>query len=534
MTRLQDLRLLSDATAKHFGIKETDKGWVYPSPHSSYRRHKAYPDAEGSSPKFWWHPGGAPGADLVYNLEAVRGAAMFYLCEGEPDVWTMHEVSLQAVSFMAGAGTMPSDKALQQLYEAMTGAREIRIVYDNDEAGVKAAQQLRKLLLEHGFDAHVHQVPQAAGKDVSDIWVDVKADGTLFAAVIADMDEWTPAPPWEGWTVPLNEWLAQGSPKIEWVIEGLFAKRSVVMVAAPYASGKSWFIAEACIAVASGRRMLGHFEVADRGITLLCDQDSGEDDQRRRYTNLLAGAALKNGDLAGIRVAYFRGIDLMNDEWFDRIKETVQQLDVKLVVFDVMASFHFLNENSAQDMTAFMRRLREIARLGPCVVILHHMGKPKEGVTGGNLIRGSTGIPAGTDAALSITKGPSDTQNFEQEFTAKWVKPPRFGPPPPPFKFKVSGPEEGPNWVRYEGEAGEDDSLIEQAEEIVIELLGQNISMKSGTLEQSVINALGCARRTASVALSRLLKSGTIARPGRGIYVLTRARPALDDGGGDD
>lgn len=525
MTKIHDHRLISDATAKHFGIVETDAGWVYPSPDPVYRRRKAYPDRP-DAPKFSWVKGGAPGSDMVYGLDEHKGATSLYLCEGEPDVWTMHEAGIPAVSFMAGAGTPPSETALASLYEAMTGDREVRIVYDRDEAGEKGAHVVRKLLEEHGFAVKVFLVPEQAGNDVSDIWQGEHGNVQMFMAIIDSLEEWEAPVPWEGWTQPLSEWLEQGSPAIEWVVDGLFARRSVVMIAAPFASGKSWFIADLCISVSSGRRFLGHFDVTTSGPTLLCDQDSTEDDQRRRYTNLLRGAAISNGSLANIRVAYFQGIDLMNDEQYERIKATVIQLGCVVVVFDTMAAFHSMNENSAQEMTLFMKRLREIARAGPCVVFNHHMGKPKEGVKLSS--RGSTSIPNGTDAALNIAKGHADLANDHIEFNCTWEKPPRFGPPPAAFRFSVTGPSDGPNYVRYEGEALVEDTMINQAEEIITDLISQQLSMKTGAIEKEVTAALGCAKRTVSVALTRLRKSGVIERQGRGVYVLPSARPVLN------
>ena len=524
MSKFTDLRGLSDETAKHFAINETKDGWVYPSPHEHFRRWKNY----SGTPKYLWKPSGAPAADLVYNLEGHAEAPMLYLCEGEPDVWAMYEAGEPSVSFMAGAGTMPSEKALTDLAAVMVEPYEVRIIYDRDEVGEHGAQEIRGLLKEWGFQPKVLLLPVKAGNDVSDLWQAESRQAEAFHLILASLEEWQPAQP-GSFAVSVPEWLEAPMPPLEYVVEGLLVARSVVLLAGQWASGKSWFMADAGISVATGRPLMSHFRVALPGAVMLLDQDSPEDDQRRRYRNLLTGYSLNGTETADMRVAYYQSIDVMSERWQEEIREAILHFDIKLLMFDAMIRFHHLNENSASEMAQVADVFRSFANLGPCVMVAQQMGKPREGVLSEHRVRGSSGIMDMVDVCFGVSPGHATEDLLGQEYFVNYLKPPRFGPKPQPFIYTVHGPSEGPNTVRYKGEAREDQSAQEQGVVAATEYLAARGPTRRGDIIRAIRQASECGGRTADLCLDGMVADGLVVKLKRGVYQFAATAPEMLD-----
>lgn len=531
MSRLADLRSLSDATAQHFGITEEPDGWEYPTPLKAYKRRKAYPGQPG--PKYFWLPKGAPAADLVYNADSHDKAPMLYVAEGEPDCWTLHEAELPAVSFLAGAGTLPSETALMTLRQHMVEPYELRIVYDRDEWGEKGAQALHKLLTEHGFQPRVFLVPRMeGGKDISDLWLGEGAESEMFRLILDSLEEWLPPEP-GGFASPLPDWLTKEVRPFEWVIEELFPARSVVLLAGHWSSGKSWLLAEAGISVATGRNFLGHFPSHGPSSALLLDQDSNEDDQRRRYANLLNGYSLNGSHTQGLRVAYYQAINIMDDRWHAEILAAIRHLDLKLIMIDALIRFHNANENSNTEMARVFERLREWANTGPCVAVCQHLGKPKEGIAGGHLVRGAGTMLDAADFSLGITAGHITPDNMGTEYHVRTLKPPRWGPTLQPFIYVVYGPQEGPNTVRYQGPSTEEKAMSELAASAMITLLSTRGPSSRKDLVGAATRATGLKERWADGLIKELVGESRICKhPKRGVYYLAEMEPTMEEDNG--
>lgn len=530
MTKLSEMCALSADTAETFGIVERDDGWEYPSPDDRYKRWKNY-ESDGQ-PKYLWKPKGAPGSDLVYGLSLHALPGMLYLVEGEKDVWTMTEAELPAVSFMAGAGTPPSTVALARLKMAMVEPFEIRICYDRDEPGDKGAVMLYALLKANGFKVRRFLIPEKLGDkaDVSTIWLDER-DAEMFRLIVASLEEWEPERPPPFWTSN-TDWMKEGATEIAYVVDGLLPARSVVLLTGHWSSGKSWLLADIGISLATNRPVLGHFQTLMPGASMLCDQDSQEDDQRRRYSNLMAGYSLNGASLAPMQMAFYRGIDIASDEWGERILAAIDELELKVLMFDALIRFHHVNENSPTDMSVVMERMRQFAQAGPCVIISHHLGKPKEGVSGGHLIRGAGDIVAMADLAFGVTAGHATEDTLGQEFYVQYLKPPRFGPKPSPFVYVVHGPAEGPNTVRYKGEMElPEEASSEQAKAFLYQYLPACQPQRRNVLKSELMRALGCKPRLADKMIDELYADGVLVKPGRGLYSLAESGLELEDEG---
>lgn len=86
------------------------------------------------------------------------------LCEGEWDALALISIGIPAMTATNGANSWPTQ------YNEYFRNRHIVLCYDNDEAGVKAVKKIIKILEPIAGSVRVLNVPDAAGKDVTD-WI---------------------------------------------------------------------------------------------------------------------------------------------------------------------------------------------------------------------------------------------------------------------------------------------------------------------------------------------------------------------------
>ena len=72
-----------------------------------------------------------------------------FICEGASDVWAMDAAGVPAISFLAGAATMPSERAIAKLIDHEV--RHAVLLYDWDDAGQRGAQLLKQRLEASGI-----------------------------------------------------------------------------------------------------------------------------------------------------------------------------------------------------------------------------------------------------------------------------------------------------------------------------------------------------------------------------------------------
>ena len=125
-------------------------------------RHKAF---NGSGQKYRWEKYQKGKVDVyglrfalgIYGVRSSEGTRQFYLVEGEPDVWTMQQARLPAVSFTSGATSVP-EAGVRTLAEA--GITEVSIIYDLDDAGRTGSMRAAKALEAEGIDVEVLNLPE--------------------------------------------------------------------------------------------------------------------------------------------------------------------------------------------------------------------------------------------------------------------------------------------------------------------------------------------------------------------------------------
>lgn len=201
-----------------------------------------------------------------------------------------------------------------------------------------------------------------------------------------------------------------------WLVTGLITRGGITTIGGlPKAAKKTWLGTEIAIAVATGTKVCGEF-FAEKGVVAYFYAEDMEDQIQNRIRALLAGAdrKLERGRLRPCPRGKF--INITRDEDLAWIVASCRKLGkIDVLILDPLRDIHSAAEDKSDEMSPVMRRLRLLAEILDCtVVIVHHSGKENKdnsGRGGGQRLRGSGAVHGSTDSGIYILKCEGDGQN---------------------------------------------------------------------------------------------------------------------------
>lgn len=200
-----------------------------------------------------------------------------------------------------------------------------------------------------------------------------------------------------------EEILMRELPELEWVVDGLIAVKDRVVLFGEFGSGKSWVGQHLGLCIAAGRPWLGFPILKARGV-LYVDEEMPTVTSHRRVKRLMWGLHMTSPPpfwLVSRGSCHFKegGAQSLLD-WM-----RVNKVEADVIFLDAMRRMVQGDENRAQDVIEFWRRVETLIRAGKTVIVLHHMNKPPS--EGNREARhrasGSTDILAGCDTAYSLS-----------------------------------------------------------------------------------------------------------------------------------
>ena len=306
--------------------------------------------------------------------------------------------------------------------------RKVIIFPDNDNAGKVCAEELKEKLGQIAKEIIIVKPPREF-KDKDDLY-DAKVNDFFSSAqqfldyclnnqikkrVSFDL-------------IQVNS-IMQNITAPNWVVKDICEEDSVVAIFGQAKSGKSFVTVDLACNIVLGRDWHGH--ETEQGTVVYLAGEGTKAISRR----LLAWQQLNYTSIADAPLLMSnRGARLLDDKDHQLLKDTIDRTQdetgkVKMIVVDTLQrNFGAGNENSTEDMSAFIERIDDLRdSYSTCICIVHHTGHGTS-----SRARGSSVIQASVDWEYRVTRTNLGSDMFV-EFSQTLVK---DGKPVMPKNFK--------------------------------------------------------------------------------------------------
>lgn len=197
-------------------------------------------------------------------------------------------------------------------------------------------------------------------------------------------------------------------PEPQWLIEGLFEAKSLVMLAGPSYSFKSFLLIDWMLCMASGRLWQGRRTVPCKIGYALGEGKSGLFKRIQAWLNY---NKLNEEEMARLKANFRVTFDvpqLAHKASVDNMLAdlTKEEFKPEVIAIDTFArSFVGLDENDSKDTGLWVEQADKLRQLGYSVIFLHHTKKSTEF---GIHYRGSTAIMGAMDTAMTLVRTDDD------------------------------------------------------------------------------------------------------------------------------
>jgi archaellum biogenesis ATPase FlaH len=436
---------------------------------------------------------------VLYNLPSVLASDLILIVEGEKDVHTATSLGFVATTNPGGASAWTENTEQQYHYSTPLKGKRVVIIPDNDQAGRKHAESVRRILSKI-CTVSTLSLPDLPEKgDLTD-WVNAGGTTEKLTLLIN--------PPTGIEYLDLEHIAAYGVPDIEWLIPGWLTVGDIVVIAGRGGIGKSTLIADLAVACATPRLWCGLLPEQETRV-LYFDEEQGEADLSRLFIRL-------NGINPNLRVASGQGIRLDDPQSVEKLDKEISAHKAQLVCFDSLQQvIGGTDENSAHDVGLIYNHLFKLRDKYKCAFIgVHHTRKSSTNqgkIERIELIRGSTAFVTQSSAAWICTQYSRDTMDLHVEKR-------RGGAPKLSMRIQYqSNNENDPIRLTSIGNA-DPDTALESCSESIMDLLGKrDLSRKE--IWQAV-KSPEITSKTLDRTLAHLFKIGSIHKPKYGIYSL--------------
>lgn len=448
---------------------------------------------------------------VIYRLPqvmaAIREHRKVFVVEGEKDVHTLEGMGFTATCNPGGAGKWRAE------YNDLFHDADVVLVPDNDNVGKEHSDVVAMAL--GAFCRTLRVVFLPGLKDHGDVTDWVVAGGTAekLSMLVANTSPDERVKP-KFWTAP--ELMAEEFPEQKYAIPGLVAE-GVTFLVGPPKVGKSWMSLQLGTSVASGDPALGHIQVSS-GKTLYLALEDTPRRLKNRLGTQLGGLGTPPEDFVVVCSwprANAGGIEQL-DRWVQ------DNPTCKLIIIDTWGKFRSprgvqdsMYENEYEAVSE-IKRLADNYGIG--IIAVHHQRKATDNDPL-NTVLGSQGLTGAADAIVILTR-PRGGEEGQLFITGRDVQ---------EGKAMVSFEKDTCTW-QWIGEA--DEIEANRSESQIIELLKQQNGNTMTPTE--VAQVLNMKQGTAKWLLAKMAQEGSIAKAGRGKYLIAPQDGDADPGSTDD
>ena len=359
----------------------------------------------------------------LYNIPNIVSSDKIIYVEGEKCADALNEVGFTATCHMGGAGMLSRNSASAYDFSPLNG-KEVVIWPDNDKSGKKVAELVQQLALQANAKSVTMLTPPQGKPEKWDA-VDAIAEGfnvREFLNEAAKQVQKSVNLLDDSLLITRFDSLA---PEQKFVVSNIMPLGVPALFAAAGDSGKGMMTLDLAMKIASGKGMQQSFGgvVSEFGNTVIFTAEDDEAEIHRRITRLDPNGDRFNYeyDMRIVPLPNYGGVfpimqqgsdkSYYTGEQFEKYYEQLLQMkDLKLIVFDPLASFVHADVNADPAAgAALMSLVAKIAsETGATVLLCHHMAKvkdsepPKTPEEARNLIRGTSALVDGVRFAYAV------------------------------------------------------------------------------------------------------------------------------------
>ena len=284
--------------------------------------------------------------------------------------------------------------------------REVWFWADNDEAGVKCANEIARELKANGCKVKVIEAPEHFA-DKDDLWDAAERNDFTHDTLIKYITSYKEKKEKGSITFTRADEVLTQVTNPKWLIKDVCEQESLMQIFGAPKSGKSFVAIAMSCAIASGQDFYGN-KSFKKPVLYICGE--GQRGVKRR----LSAWQQAQYSLSGIPLYLSdRAVRIGDKDDFERLTQEIEAIkaiegDIGMIVVDTFQrNFGGGNENSAEDVGNFIHQLDGLISTYGCnVCIVHHSGHE------GNRARGSSVIGASLDYEFSVKRTDKNEQMF--------------------------------------------------------------------------------------------------------------------------
>src|SRR3989442_8302411 len=198
--------------------------------------------------------------------------------------------------------------------------------------------------------------------------------------------------------------LASAAAQTPWLVEGLWSDQAVGILGGEPKCCKSFLALDIAVCVASSVPCLRHFPVHCPGSVLLFPAEDSLTVVRQRLEGICAAAGVGFPSLS-VDVITAPALRLDTAADLQRLANTVQALQPRLLILDPLIRLHRVDENDASQIAALLSFLRQLQRqFQMAVLLVHHARKDSHSSRPGQALRGSSELHGWGDSNLYMRR----------------------------------------------------------------------------------------------------------------------------------
>jgi len=251
------------------------------------------------------------------------------------------------------------------------------------------------------------------------------------AKAIAELKDFDLVPPWErdrkAFEIHSIEALIsdQTSAPSQLISRGLLPTQSILLLSGAPKTGKSILALNFGLCLASGQDWF-QFKIRKKIKVLIIQSEVVYWALKDRLQKMKLGCESPIPKDSFFVSDPFQ-CDILTDEGYSTITNSISGTQPNVVLFDPLLSFHSVDENDNSGMAKVMAKFRELTFLGISIVLIHHSRKMSDDSTIFNP-RGASAISGAVDSLMELSK------DKESVITAKFDL--RYDEAPDEIKFK--------------------------------------------------------------------------------------------------